>query len=109
LKFSKVCFPYLMVSSVMLLAGCAVEHDKTGASGLGMTYESTVKTQPDGSYYLEAEAAPLAGREGGAKRVVTSQASEFCAKQNKALNVIDLTEDSHLLVNGVARMTFSCR
>jgi hypothetical protein len=108
LKLPKIYASCLIASSVLLLAGCAVEHDSTGFSGLGATYQSNVKPQADGSYYVEAEASLAAGRTTGAKGVVTDQAREFCTKQNKSLKVIDLSVDSHLLVNGVARMRFSC-
>jgi hypothetical protein len=108
MKIKKSYIFLMVISSALFLSGCAVEHDDTGFSGLGFTYKSNVKQQSDGSYFVEAEAALAAGRITGAKGVVNDQATKFCAAQNKTVNVIDMQEDSHLLINGVVRMTFKC-
>lgn len=91
-----------------LLNGCAVDNQSTATRGIGKTYQSAVKPQPDGSFFIEAEAAPLAGRQSGAVSVVTEQASNFCAQRNKKMVEIQKTTDSHLLINGVARLHFRC-
>ncbi len=92
----------------VLLTGCAIDHHSTGSRGLGLTYQSAVKPQPDGSFYVEAEAAPLAGRQGGASAVVTEQATNFCSLRKQQMSAVKKELDSHLLVNGVARLTFKC-
>lgn len=91
-----------------LLAGCAIDKDQTSVHGLGAVYQSTVKAQPDGSYYVEAEAAPTAGRQSGADQAVTSQATDFCAQRKQKMTMVNKEFDSHLVVNAVARLTFKC-
>lgn len=97
------------VASALVIAGCAVDNQKTSVSGMGLQYESAVKTLPDGTYYVEVEAAPLAGRVSGARETASHTAREYCAsRSNKKMTVIEMKEDSHLLVNGVARLKFKC-
>ncbi|MCD2165564.1 hypothetical protein [Comamonas koreensis] len=100
------------LSSVFIigsLTGCAVENRSTGSSGIGRTYMSDIKTLANGNFYVEAEAAPLAGRQGGALRVTTERATDFCSQQYKKMIVVHEEADSHLLVNGVSRLTFVCQ
>lgn len=96
------------VLALSLLAGCAVDKNETSLHGLGAVYQATVKTLPDGNYYVEAEAAPTAGRQSGADQAVTSQASDFCAQRKQKMTVVNKEFDSHLVVNAVARLTFRC-
>ncbi|MFE1574190.1 hypothetical protein ACFIQG_20645 [Comamonas odontotermitis] len=100
-----------IISTLVLstLAGCAVENRNSGTRGIGDVYMSDVKTHQDGSFYVEAEAAPLAGRKGGAAEVAAQRATDFCAQRNKKMVKIDQKADSHLLVNGVSRLTFNCQ
>lgn len=95
-------------SALLLLSGCAVTNDKTGWSGIGMTYQSNVKTLSDGVYYTEAEAAPGAGRISGARGIALKSAHEHCKKMEKKESIIDISEDSNFLVNGVVRLKFKC-
>lgn len=97
-----------VVVSCILMSGCAVKTDKTQVNGLGLTYQSDVKKLVDGNYYTEIEAAPAAGRIDGAIGAANKKASDFCRVQNKSMKVIKTDFDSHLLVNGVARLTFTC-
>lgn len=91
-----------------LLAGCAVEDKQTERLGLGAAYESGVKVLPDGNAFVEVEAAPLAGRQTGADEVATQQATAYCAQRRQKVVVVKKETDSHLLVNGVVRLTFRC-
>jgi hypothetical protein len=109
LKVSAIGFSLVAASALLVLSGCAVKNDKTGVSGLGLTYSSYVKQLSDGTNYVEAEAALTAGRIGGAKGVVMDRAREYCDQEKKAVKVLTLEEDSHLLLNGVVRMTFRCQ
>jgi hypothetical protein len=90
------------------LTGCAIDHQSTGTRGAGLTYQSAIKSLPDGNFFIEAEAAPLAGRQDGALAVVTEQATNFCALRKQQMSVVKKELDTHLLVNGVARLTFKC-
>ncbi|WP_440515040.1 hypothetical protein [Serratia sarumanii] len=91
-----------------LLSGCAVQNDKTQFHGLGLTYQSNIKTLVNGDYMAEVEAAPAAGRINGAIGTASKKASDFCKVKNKAMKEIITEIDTHLLVNGVARLTFQC-
>lgn len=91
-----------------LLSGCAVQNDKTQFQGLGLTYQSDVKKLGNGDYLTEVEAAPAAGRIKGAIGTATKKASDFCKVQNKSMREVKTDIDTHLLVNGVARLTFKC-
>jgi hypothetical protein len=91
-----------------LLSGCAVQNDKTQFQGLGLTYQSDVKKLDNGDYLTEVEAAPAAGRIQGAIGSATKKASDFCRIQNKSMREVKTEIDTHLLVNGVARLTFKC-
>lgn len=90
-------------------AGCAVQNDRTELGAVGLSYHANIKENADGSYYAEVEAALLRGRVGGAEALVTKDASDKCASLDKAMKVIKKETESHLLVNGVARLTFSCQ
>ncbi|MBC3380059.1 hypothetical protein H8I69_13175 [Serratia fonticola] len=90
------------------LSGCAVQNDKTQFQGLGLTYQSDVKKLDNGDYLTEVEAAPAAGRIQGAIGTATKNASDFCRVQNKSMREVKTDIDTHLLVNGVARLTFKC-
>ncbi|MBF7982039.1 MULTISPECIES: hypothetical protein [Rahnella] len=91
-----------------LLSGCAVQNDKTQFQGLGLTYQSDVKKLENGDYLTEVDAAPAAGRIQGAIGTATKKASDFCRVQNKSMKEVKTEIDTHLLVNGVARLTFKC-
>lgn len=99
---------FISALALSTLAGCAVDNQSTGSRGAGLTYQSAVKPLADGSFYLEAEAAPLAGRQSGADATVTSQSENFCALKSKKAVMVKKEFDSHLLVNGVVRLTFRC-
>lgn len=92
-----------------LLSACAVNNQSTGTRGLGLTYQSAIKPVSDGSFFVEAEAAPLAGRQSGADAVVTEQATNFCELRQKKMTVVKKDFDSNLLVNGVVRLNFRCQ
>jgi hypothetical protein len=101
----------IIVTSVIvsaILSGCAVQNDKTQFHGLGLTYQSNVKTLDNGNYFTEVEAAPFAGRIKSAIGTATKNASDFCSVKNKAMKEVRMDIDTHLLVNGVARLTFQC-
>ncbi|MFO6299959.1 hypothetical protein [Rahnella selenatireducens] len=91
-----------------LLSGCAVQNDKTQFQGLGLIYQSDVKKLENGDYLTEVEAAPAAGRIQGAIGTATKKASDLCRVQNKSMKEVKTEIDTHLLVNGVARLTFKC-
>lgn len=100
-----------IATSIMLVAflsGCSVQNDKTQFHGLGLTYQSDVKKLDNGDYLTEIEAAPAAGRIQGAIGTATKKASDFCKAQNKSMREVKTDIDTHLLVNGVARLTFRC-
>ncbi|WP_075183584.1 hypothetical protein [Pantoea sp. 1.19] len=97
-----------VLSAAILLAGCAVQNDTTRFHGLGLTYQSDVKALGDGQYQVEVEAAPAAGRVSGATGSANQRAANFCYRQNKSMQPLQTTTDTHLLVNGVARLTFRC-
>ncbi|AHM72822.2 hypothetical protein [Yersinia hibernica] len=91
-----------------ILSGCAVQNDKTQFHGIGLTYQSDIKKLDNGDYFTEVEAAPAAGRIKGAIGTASKKASDFCRVQNKAMKEVKTDIDTHLLVNGVARLTFQC-
>nr|WP_174505645.1 hypothetical protein [Acinetobacter sp. Marseille-Q1620] len=93
---------------LLVFTGCAVSNDKTQVKGLGLTYHSDVKQDSDGNYVVAVEAAPFAGRKGGAESYAIKNATDYCSKQNKSMKIIKKETDSHLLVNGVAKVTFQC-
>lgn len=97
-----------LFSALGLLSACAVDKEKTTLSGIGLAYQSNVKTLPDGAYYVEVEAAPAAGRVAGARGVATNLAYEHCKKMNKKMSIVEMSEDSHLLINGVVKLKFKC-
>lgn len=99
--------PIILMASAML-TGCAVQNDKTQFNGLGLTYQSDVKELTNGEYFTEVEASPAAGRVPGAVGAANKKASDFCKAQNKTMQEVKTETDSHLLVNGVARLTFRC-
>ena len=105
MKMSTIAAIILMGS---FLSGCAVQNDKTKFQGLGLTYQSDVKKLNNGDYLTEVEAAPAAGRIQGAIGTATKKASDFCRVQNKSMSEVKTEIDTHLLVNGVARLTFKC-
>lgn len=90
------------------LSGCAVQSQNLGWRGVGLTYQSAVKTLPNGDFYVEAEAAPLAGRQSGAETVTAELAADHCKQRQRKVTVVDKSVDSHLLINGVSRLTFRC-
>ncbi|KID05267.1 hypothetical protein [Hafnia alvei] len=105
MKTSTIAITILIGS---FLSGCSVQNDKTQFQGLGLTYQSDVKTLGNGNYLTEVEAAPAAGRIQGAIGTATKKASDFCRVQNKSMREVKTDIDTHLLVNGVARLTFKC-
>ncbi|MCX9063917.1 hypothetical protein NLN94_23830 [Citrobacter portucalensis] len=90
------------------IGGCAVKDDQTNIQGLGLAYTSDVKMLENGEYQANAEVAPMAGRTSGAIGTAMQSASIFCKAQNKALKIIKQDTDSHLIINGVSRITFRC-
>jgi predicted outer membrane protein len=92
-----------------LLAGCAVDSKNSGWHGAGKTYQSEVKRLPDGNFFVEVEAAPLAGRQSGAQQVATDLANNHCALRQQKMTVVKQEAGSHLLINGVSRLTFKCQ
>lgn len=96
------------VLSIMLLSGCAVKNDSTKLNGLGLTYQSNVSKLSDGRYFTEVEAAPAAGRLPGAMAQATQNAVNYCKLKNQTMKEIKTETESHLLVNGVAKLTFEC-
>lgn len=99
--------PLVIVVSAVL-SGCSVQNDKTQFQGLGLTYQSDIKPLKNGDYFTEVEAAPAAGRIQGAVGTATKKASDFCRVQDKSMKEVKTEIDTHLLVNGVARLTFRC-
>lgn len=89
------------------LAGCAVDNARPDV-GAGMAYYSDIKRNADGTYVAAVEASPLRGRIGGAKALVAKDASDKCQSMGKSMKVVRDETESHLLVNGVARLIFSC-
>lgn len=98
----------LLILASPLITGCAVPNDKTEFRGAGLTYNADISTDRNGNYVAAVEAAPLAGRKGGAEAYALQNANKHCNNQNKTVQVIKNETKSHLLVNGVARLTFKC-
>ncbi|QLD33617.1 hypothetical protein [Mannheimia varigena] len=97
------------VLCAFVLTGCAVKKDNTELSGLGLTYSSDVTQNAEGNYVAAVEASLISGRKGGAEAYVLKNATDFCANQNKLVRVLKNETESHLLVNGVAKLTFQCK
>ncbi|MBQ4852594.1 hypothetical protein J8L98_11950 [Pseudoalteromonas sp. MMG013] len=97
-----------LIAVLLMSTGCAVQHDKTEFGAIGLSYHSDIVENTDGSYYAEVEAALTRGRIGGAEGIVTKSAVEKCASLGKAMKVVKKETESHLLINGVARLTFRC-
>ncbi|WP_446934817.1 hypothetical protein [Morganella morganii] len=93
----------------LLLSGCAVKNDNTKFNGLGLTYQSDIQKTDNGHYLASVESAPAAGRQSGAEAQAIKNAAAYCAAQNKAVKVIKTEINSHLVVNGVAHVTFDCK
>lgn len=93
----------------LALTGCAVKNNDTKFKGLGLTYSSEVTQNAEGNYVTAVEASLIAGRQGGAEAYVLKNAADFCAERNKTVRVLKKETDSHLLINGVARLTFQCQ
>ena len=92
-----------------VLTGCAVKNNDTDLKGLGLTYNSDVTRDSEGNYVAAVEASLLSGRKGAAEAYVLKNATDFCAKQHKTVKVLKKETESHLLINGVARLTFQCQ
>lgn len=92
----------------LTLAGCAVKNDNTQLKGVGLTYNSDIVQNNDGNYVASVEASLVSGRQSGAESYAIKNATDYCAKQNKTAKIIKKELDSHLLVNGVAKITFQC-
>ncbi|EUM16599.1 hypothetical protein L465_00413 [Enterobacter sp. BIDMC 29] len=100
----------LIISNLVLIflsSGCAVENDRTDV-GVGLAYHSNISKNTDGTYTAAVEASPLRGRISGAQALVTQDAVEKCHTLNKGMKVVKDETESHLLINGVARLTFKC-
>lgn len=106
MKLNNLFFILSMVT--LFLTGCAVSNDKTKFRGAGLTYNADISTDKNGNYVAAVEAAPLAGRKGGAEAYALQNTNKHCNHQNKTVQVIKNETKSHLLVNGVARLTFKC-
>lgn len=106
-KLKKIIIPILITATVTL-SGCAVQNDTTRFHGLGLTYQSNIQKLENGDNFVEVEAALAAGRTSGAIGAANTKASDFCRSQGKSMKEVKMETDSHLLVNGVARLTFRC-
>jgi hypothetical protein len=95
--------------TIGMLAGCAVDSKNSGWRGIGKTYQSEVKRLPDGHFYVEVEAAPTAGGKSGASEVASELAKNHCSLSQQKMTVVKQEADSHLLINGVSRLTFKCQ
>lgn len=100
-------FPFIAV--FLVSTGCAVQNDRTDIGWVGLSYHADITENSDGSYYAEVEAALMRGRIGGAEALVTKDASDKCHSLGKAMKIIKKETESHLLINGVARLTFNCQ
>ncbi|WP_273908560.1 hypothetical protein [Enterobacter bugandensis] len=99
---------FVIMAISTTVSGCAVQNDHTQFNGLGLTYRSNVKQLKNGDYYTEVEASPAAGRISGASGAANKIASDYCKVKNKAMKEIKSETDSHLLINGVTKLTFRC-
>ncbi|UNH37694.1 hypothetical protein [Moellerella wisconsensis] len=105
----KKTLPLIFICTAALsLSACAVKNDSTEFKGIGFTYNSDIEKTPDGNYVASVEAAPGAGRASGAVAYATTNASNYCQKQNKALKVLSDETSSNYLINGVAKVKFNC-
>ncbi|RKS87133.1 hypothetical protein DES39_0348 [Orbus hercynius] len=104
----KIYLVSLATLVVILLNGCAVQNDKTKIHGLGLTYSSNVQQLSNGDYFTEVEASLASGRITTAVELANKNAVEFCKEQNKTMEQVISETNSHLLVNGTARLTFRC-
>ncbi|AVR66478.1 MULTISPECIES: hypothetical protein [Pseudomonas aeruginosa group] len=92
----------------IVLQGCAVKNDRTELGFIGLSYHADIKEVADGLYRAEVEASPGRGRIRGAKAAAYEDAVKYCEAQSKAARVVKERTDSHVLINGVARLDFSC-
>lgn len=105
----KKIFPIALTCIAALsLSACAVKNDSTEFKGIGFTYNSNIEKTEDGYYIASVEAAPGAGRASGAVAYATTNASNYCLKQDKALKVLGDEKSSNYLINGVAKVKFNC-
>ncbi|MFW2035261.1 hypothetical protein [Acinetobacter junii] len=104
IKYISLC---ILIGGVVF-TGCAVKNDRTQIEGLGLTYNSNITKDGNGHYVATVEAAPLAGRKEGAENYAIKNANEYCANQNKSMHIVNNQTKSHLIINGVAKLTFKC-
>ncbi|ATM74881.1 Uncharacterised protein [Serratia fonticola] len=107
MKYSHIGVCGVVLAGVFL-SGCAVKNDKTEVGAIGLSYHSNVEKLADGNYVASVEASLGRGRVSGAQGLVARDAIAYCNAMNKNMKVIKEETDSHLLVNGVAKLTFSC-
>ena len=98
----------LAILTASVTAGCAVQNDRTQIRGLGLSYASDIRKLPNGDYYVENEAAIGQGRISGATANANLDASKYCQSMGKSMRVIKEEKSSHMVVNGVDRLTFRC-
>jgi hypothetical protein len=101
-------FYTLLLGTALILSGCAVKNDNTRVGFIGLSYHSNIEKLPNGDYTAAVEASPGRGRVTGAESLVTKDAADYCKLQNKAMKKVKTETDSHLLVNGVAKLVFQC-
>jgi hypothetical protein len=99
----------VLCGAAAVLTGCAVNHQSTGVRGVGLTYHSGVQTLPDGNFFAEVEAALGAGRQSGASKAVSEQATAFCAQRGQKMTEIKRELDTNIVIHGIARLTFQCK
>jgi hypothetical protein len=97
-----------LIAVLLMSTGCAVQNDRTELGAVGLSYHSDITENDDGSYYAEVETALFRGRITGAEALVIKDATDRCSSLGKAMKIIKKETESHLLINGVARLTFSC-
>lgn len=100
-------FIIVTLATLLISAGCAVQNDKTGFKGLGLTFSTNIQELENGDYVAAVEAAPLAGRKSGAEGYALVNATKFCDEKNQSVKVLKKDLSSHFQ-NGVARITFKC-
>lgn len=98
----------LIVCILGFLSGCAIDSKNSGWRGIGKTYQSEVKPLPDGNFFVETEAALLAGRQTGAAEVAKELANNHCSLRKQKMVVLKQDLTSNFLLNGVSRLTFRC-
>lgn len=101
-------FCTLLLSTALILSGCAVKNDSTRVGFIGLSYHTNIEKLPDGNYTAAVEASPGRGRITGAEALVAKDAADYCHQQNKAMKEVKSETDSHLLINGVAKLVFQC-